>query len=194
MTLGRTSSNAIKIKTDSPGLRAVECGCCGSKFDNPCKDCPPFLADFNFSLTGDQVSGLTEFQYPASVCPGAECSVQGFPANLEPRTCADYWDAFGPGAGGIGQTLYMISIYRAAYGFFGAPPTQSCCWVLSLYVQGYFLYDIMGDQDICGLAAGDQAIITDLDPRGSYPFTLTAQCWPPLMGPPTEFNFTVTVS
>ena len=29
MTLGRTSSGAIKIKTDSPGLRAVECGCCG---------------------------------------------------------------------------------------------------------------------------------------------------------------------
>lgn len=29
MTLGRTSSGAIKIKTDSPGLRAVECACCG---------------------------------------------------------------------------------------------------------------------------------------------------------------------
>ncbi len=29
MTLGRTSSGAIKIKTDSPGLRAVECTCCG---------------------------------------------------------------------------------------------------------------------------------------------------------------------
>jgi hypothetical protein len=28
MTLGRTSSNAIKIKTDG-GLRAVECACCG---------------------------------------------------------------------------------------------------------------------------------------------------------------------
>ena len=29
MTLGRTSSNAIKIKTDSPlGLRAVGCACC----------------------------------------------------------------------------------------------------------------------------------------------------------------------
>lgn len=28
MTLGRTSSGAIKIKTDG-GLRAVECGCCG---------------------------------------------------------------------------------------------------------------------------------------------------------------------
>jgi hypothetical protein len=31
MTLGRTSTGAIKIKTDSPGLRAVECACCGSE-------------------------------------------------------------------------------------------------------------------------------------------------------------------
>ena len=31
MTLGRTSENKIKIKTDTPkGLRAVECGCCGN--------------------------------------------------------------------------------------------------------------------------------------------------------------------
>lgn len=30
MTLGRTTDNKIKIKTDSPkGLRAVECACCG---------------------------------------------------------------------------------------------------------------------------------------------------------------------
>jgi hypothetical protein len=30
MTLGRSNSNAIKIKTDSPlGLRAVGCACCG---------------------------------------------------------------------------------------------------------------------------------------------------------------------
>jgi hypothetical protein len=31
MTLGRTSSNAIKIKTDSGTTRAVECACCGPK-------------------------------------------------------------------------------------------------------------------------------------------------------------------
>lgn len=32
MTLGRTSSNAIKIKTDgTAGLRAVECACCGGE-------------------------------------------------------------------------------------------------------------------------------------------------------------------
>lgn len=34
MTLGRSSSGAIKIKTDSPkGLRAVSCGCCESQLN-----------------------------------------------------------------------------------------------------------------------------------------------------------------
>jgi len=189
MTLGRTSSGAIKIKTDSPlGLRAVECACCGGSYGFPCADCPPFLTDFNFSLTGDQVSGLTEFQYPAAVCPGDECSIQGFPENLEPRTCADFWDAFGPGA--ISDNLYMIQLYRAGFGFFGAPLSQGCCWVLSLYVQGYFSYE--GEEGICGLGAGGETIITSLDPRGSYPFTLSQQC--DFGGPQTEFNFTVVVS
>ena len=36
MTLGRTSTGAIKIKTDTPGLRAVECGCC----QGGCQSCP----------------------------------------------------------------------------------------------------------------------------------------------------------
>jgi len=31
MTLGRTASNAIKIKTDNGVLRAVNCACCGPK-------------------------------------------------------------------------------------------------------------------------------------------------------------------
>ena len=31
MTLGRTASNAIKIKTDNGTTRAVECACCGPK-------------------------------------------------------------------------------------------------------------------------------------------------------------------
>ena len=40
MTLGRTSSGAIKIKTDGEaGLRAVSCACC-----NPCDGCTTFRA------------------------------------------------------------------------------------------------------------------------------------------------------
>jgi hypothetical protein len=36
MTLGRTPTGAIKIKTDSPGLRAVECACCGGVCEEDC--------------------------------------------------------------------------------------------------------------------------------------------------------------
>jgi hypothetical protein len=43
MTLGRTSSNAIKIKIDEEGggLRAVECACCGG--------CPEFPSNICFN-------------------------------------------------------------------------------------------------------------------------------------------------
>ena len=52
MTLGRTSSGSIKIKTDEPGggLRAVGCACCGS-FD-PCFSCPPVFGDWTISASG----------------------------------------------------------------------------------------------------------------------------------------------
>ncbi|MFZ9920269.1 MAG: hypothetical protein ACO3FQ_03810 [Terrimicrobiaceae bacterium] len=48
MTLGRTSSGAIKIKTDG-GLRAVECACCGCDLPASCLlgvKATPFLIDF----------------------------------------------------------------------------------------------------------------------------------------------------
>lgn len=39
MTLGRTTSGAIKIKTDGGTTRAVECACCGG-------GCPPIESDY----------------------------------------------------------------------------------------------------------------------------------------------------
>jgi hypothetical protein len=57
MTLGRTSSGAIKIKTDEAGggLRAVECACCGGGCDcgfaTPIN--PPSDPDFTKRLRGD---------------------------------------------------------------------------------------------------------------------------------------------
>ena len=52
MTLGRTTENKIKIKTDTPkGLRAVECGCCGNcLFDA-------------FSPTPTPIEGAQKFKY-----------------------------------------------------------------------------------------------------------------------------------
>ena len=44
MTLGRTSSGAIKIKTDG-GLRAVSCACCAP----PCNCNPPLTVKYKFT-------------------------------------------------------------------------------------------------------------------------------------------------
>lgn len=176
MTLGRSSTGAIKIKTDSPGLRAVECACCGGGGDiNACIDCPPFLADFNFSVSGDQVGNLTEFQYPAN--------------DLSDRTCADYYDAFS-GLSWLDHKLFIINLNRISTN----GQLSGCAWEISLNVTGVFEYDFMGEPDFCGVGGVDSKIITTLDPRGVYPMTISAQCVPPYMGGPTDFNFTVTVS
>jgi hypothetical protein len=191
MTLGRGSTGSIKIKTDDAGggLRAVECACCNPL---PCRDCPPFFSNLNFSLSGDQVVIDEQFQYPAAICPGEDCNITGFPADIVPRVCSDSWDAYGPGY--ILTNLYTIALIRASGGFYGAPSGAPCCWVLSLGVFGYFEYDFMGIPDVCLVSANDQVVITNLNPAGSYSFKLYSQCVPPFMGPPNEFNFTVTIS
>lgn len=182
MTLGRTSSGAIKIKTDTAGggLRAVECACCVPQDFQPCRDCPPVLGNWIFSLSGDQINGYTSFEYPPDN--------QYAPL----RTCFDFWDAFGPGT--FGDRLYMITLSRAAGGWYGAPLGTPCCWVLNLFISGYFEYELDGGLDICGVNAGSNVVILSPNPVGTYPFTLSAQCVPPFMGGPTDFNFTVTVS
>jgi hypothetical protein len=187
MTLGRTSTGAIKIKTDG-GIRAVNCACCEGPQDfQPCRDCPPFLGNFNFSLSGDQVGSLTEFQYPSIVCPSDNCNLVPFP-NISPRICSDSWDAFGPGA--AGTNLYLININRGSTN----GGLSGCCWTLSLGVSGTFEFIFEGSPDICGVAGSDSVNITSSNPAGSYEFTISAECVPPFMGPPTDFNFTVTVS
>jgi hypothetical protein len=173
MTLGRTPAGAIKIKTDG-GLRAVNCACCGGEIIIPCRDCPPYLRDFEFSLSGDQVSITEQFQYPST-------------DEYDPlRTCSDSWDAFGPGA--AGTNLYGINIQRASTN----GELSGCCWQLTLGVVGTFEFIFMGFPDICAVGGSDSVNITSLNPVGSYPFTISAQCAP--FGPPTDFNFTVTVS
>jgi len=173
MVLGRTPAGLIKTKTDG-GLRAVNCACCGPQDFQPCRDCPPFLKNFEFSLSGDQVSITEQFQYPSS---------DGYNPL---RTCSDSWDAFGPGASGT--NLYLININRASTN----GELSGCCWTLTLDVFGTFEFIFMGFPDICAVNGSDSVNITSLNPAGSYPFTISAQCDP--FGPPTEFNFTVTVS
>ena len=70
MTLGRTSSGAIKIKTDG-GLRAVECSCCGG--DCACGSAQPINPDsdpdFTKKLRGDDpyVSPFTSVTIDCSI-------------------------------------------------------------------------------------------------------------------------------
>ncbi len=183
MTLGRTSSGAIKIKTDG-GLRAVECACCLPTDFQPCRDCPPFLGNFNFSLSGDQVGSLTEFQYPSIVCPSDNCNLVPFP-DIPPRTCSDSWDAFSDTE--KGEKYFGITINRAS-------TNDACCWTLFFYAIGAFEYQFQGQPDICFVNGSGSVDITSLNPAGSYPFTISVECVPSFMGPPTDFNFTVTVS
>lgn len=187
MILGRTPGGLIKIKKDDPlGLRAVNCACCGPQGFQPCRDCAPLLANFTFSLTGDQVESLTEFQYPSIVCPSDNCNLVPFP-DIPPRTCSDSWGAFS-GEGTLFSKLFAISINRASTN----GELSGCCWQLTLDVQGTFEFEFMGFPDICAVNGSDSVNIISLNPAGSYPFTISAQCDP--LGPPTDFNFTVTVS
>lgn len=190
MTLGRTSSGSIKIKTDEAGggLRAVGCACCSPQDFQPCRDCPPFLGNFNFSLSGDQVEGLTEYQYPSIVCPSDNCNLVPFP-DIPPRTCSDSWSAFS-GTNPTNYKNFSISINRTTTN----GGLSGCCWELFFQVQGFFESMFMGYPDICGVNGSARVNINSLNPAGSYPFTISAACVPPFMGPPTEFNFTVTVS
>jgi hypothetical protein len=164
----------------------VSCTCCGAGAFIPCADCAPLLKNFTFSLTGDQVGSLTEFQYPPIICPSDNCNLVPFP-NISPRTCSDSWDAFS-GQGTLFSKLFAISINRAST----TGDVSGCCWQLTLVVQGTFEFEFMGSPDICAVNGSDSVNITSLNPAGSYPFTISAQCDP--FGLPTDFNFTVTVS
>lgn len=187
MEVGRTSENAIKIKTDLPlGLRAVNCACCASGPFIPCADCDPLSSNFTFSLTGDQVGTLTAFQYPPIICPSDNCNLVPFP-NIPPRTCSDFWDAFS-GTGPTDNKVFNITINRAST----TGTLSGCCWNLAFFVQGSFEFEFMGSPNICSVSGYGEVNITSLNPAGSYPFTISQQCAP--FGPPTDFNFTVTVS
>jgi hypothetical protein len=86
--------------------------------------------------------------------------------------------------------VYGINIQRGSTN----GQLSGCYWQLNLGVVGTFEFIFEGSPDICAVGGSDSVNITNLNPIGSYPFTISAQCVPPFMGPPTDFNFTVTVS
>ena len=192
MTLGRTSDNKIKIKTDEAGggLRAVECACCGPI--DPCQQCQPVNKNFTFSLSGDQVDGLFyEYQDDPTTC----C--------MPIRTCVDSWSGmYLTYFTDYGMNFAMVRSFgvylrRAIGGVFGADHGAGCCWVLTLGVNGSFRYTFMGLDDICNVQDSKNITILGDNPEGTYNFTFYGQCLPPpYQSSPTQFpfNFTVTIS
>lgn len=59
MVIGRSSSNAIKIKTDSKGIRAIECACCVTA-PCGCAIVPAQLKPIIKSATEITVNGMTK--------------------------------------------------------------------------------------------------------------------------------------
>jgi hypothetical protein len=177
MILGLTSSGAVKIKTDG-GLRAVECGCCGSIHPDACRDCPPFLWEFNFSVSGISLSGTIQEQFPAIVCPSENCNrEEEFSAfsDIQPRTCGDGFVAYQPIHGGKYASVTLSRDIQ-----------NGCGWSLSLGLSGNFFEE--GSVNF-----SESKFITSLDPRGSYVFQLFYQDRPP-PAPPKDYNIFVSVT
>lgn len=102
MTLGRTSSGAIKIKTDG-GLRAVSCGCCGGGC--PCRSA---------LISGELVSILQNAT--TATCNGVDPS---------------YWysDATSFSAGWYIPDGDIFAVASWDWGPFAAPGYQKCMLV-----------------------------------------------------------------
>jgi hypothetical protein len=185
MTLGRTSSNAIKIKTDgTAGLRAVECACCGPI--DPCLQCPPVNKNFNFSVSSSDLMDLIEeFQDPPTQC----CTPI--------RTCQDSW---GAAYGGYIPDYPGFFLQQNVGAYLSRANNGVCGWNLSFYAYGSFKFTFMGYDDVCPLPFSEDfpnQFISGDNPEGSYDFTFYGQCLPPpWQSSPTQFpfNFTVTIS
>jgi len=134
MTLGRTSDNKIKIKTDGDdGLRAVSCGCCGNcLFDA-------------FSPTPTPIEGAQKFKYltlestisysvgqfnPALESWYLECAPAGDEGDF---TCG----AFGSWQRGESQSLNYKATFRLKSGEFGC----DCEVIKATGSQSYFYYE-----------------------------------------------------
>ena len=172
MTIGRTSSGTIKIKTDG-GLRAVSCACCGG-----CEFCgshppiaPPDDPDFVKKLRGD--AGVTPFtrvaiDYNVVVSMfGSDASSAAGSASfnwVEPAE-GDCWEGFG----GVIRVISRTESCEYAgpcgsciiFHFDGNPPgvagltvflTEDGCLFVSLYED----FQIEGFQ----LAVGEHANCT----------------------------------
>jgi hypothetical protein len=127
MTLGRTSSGAIKIKTDV-GLRAVECACCGSL------GCQITQAQFNAIRYGftTNFSGTQGIGTRVQVNQGYEYSYQNI--------AEDRLEIFGALEGGGNYTVSTTGPFTCIV---DGPPGSGVTYPVEFYnedVESAFLY------------------------------------------------------
>ena len=100
MTLGRTSSGSIKIKTDG-GLRAVNCACCGGCGCGSVAVSGDLLAVFENMLTYPPCSGCSGYEPPPGYPSLPNCF--GRPSDFFSISADGWdfvWDFVGPGGSG----------------------------------------------------------------------------------------------
>lgn len=123
MTLGRSSTGAIKIKTDSPGLRAVECACCGGGQE----ECIGTEGQHSIAISAEYFNSWKkggQLFVSASISSGCSGSYSETIA-VPPQTCVVQWTQEGPlcfsefdPEGQLQGAGCSFSVFKSDIGFF----------------------------------------------------------------------------
>jgi len=171
MTLGRTSDNKIKIKTDG-GLRAVSCACCNP---GPCGGCPSLTAamDGATSITiGGSVNGV--------VIPPQTLSIVEPYGSVE-YSADDEW-AYAPGSAGAGGCGAGNGLTR--YEYYGHAQSVSISFSISkedeeCKVALNASYNFFGPADYSASGSGGTTIpLANLIGTHSFEFPVTGCYYP----------------
>ena len=110
MTLGRTASNAIKIKTDGGTTRAVECACCENC---SCPDGGAWVAPIDgvFQITAASWGGVSGATL-SDGCGNFSANAGGYSINFK-WACGGYWFAsiYNGGPIGDGNPCNLLSSF-----------------------------------------------------------------------------------
>lgn len=175
MPIGRTS-NAIKIKTDSPGLRAVECACCQSGPFDPCEDCPHVFANYSPTMLWSGGSVSEDFAFAGYGSEGQLCSFSyggsvAYTAQGPVAYTAQGPDSITTGGQTDPANFSIPFDFLAADCFFGRERENEVCgWLLwfSLIGSSYSPWSAQ-------IGGGDSVFIAGNNPSGTYtaPITIT---------------------
>jgi hypothetical protein len=158
MILGRTPEGSIKIKTDSPGLRAVECACCESE---------RFAAPLSSELA-EIVKNATSVRVQMSIYwieVFGDCTQGNFNDNVD---ITSGWD-------GVGKSIVVCPAPNFCYGLVTNDPSfadQGYTFRIGLNknnLQFAFRQDFLYDQG-CPLGQGTIINSNQIDEFGNVPY------------------------